>query len=703
MRYRATLLLLLLIKLGFPPAWALRDPAWTPSGSFGNARTGHTATLLPSGKVLVAGGRDDRSSLASAELYDPATGTWTETGALATARDGHAAILLPSGKVLVAGGKNRSALASAELYDPATGSWRAAGVLANAREGHTATLLPSGQVLVAGGAKGLPGSAELYDPATGSWTGAGALGSAADEHTATRLPSGKVLLVGAAGAESYDPVTGSRTATGGPVDGGRTAHSATLLRSGKVLVAGGAGGGGLLSSAGLYDPATGAWTTTGPLADRRASHTATLLPSGKVLVVGGRADGDSILSSAELYDPATGTWTRIGPLAYGRTGHTATLLSSGSLLIAGGESQGKILSALLSGAELYDPATGSWTATGPRVEARSFHTATLLPSGNVLVAGGTAEETLRSALLSSAELYAPATGTWTTTGSPNHARSLHTATLLASGKVLFVGGIEGIEWTGSISTVSTDPLSSAELYAPATGTWTAGGPLAEARSYHSATLLPSGKVLVAGGWDERVRSLESAELFDPATGTWTAAGSLGNARAGHSATLLPSGKVLVAGGIVKGEKHLSTAESAELYDPATGTWLATGSLGNARAGHSATLLPSGKVLVAGGIVKGEKRLSTVDSAELYDPATGSWLATGSLGHARASHSATFLPFGKVLVAGGLDRSSAELYDPATGTWTPTGSLKTVREGHTATLLPSGKVLEIGGASRRERA
>ncbi|MCP4662552.1 MAG: kelch-like protein, partial [bacterium] len=142
MKYCATLILLLLIGLGTSPAWALRAPAWTPTGSFGNARTGHTATLLPSGKVLVAGGRDDdRSSLVSAELYDPATGTWTETGPLAAARAGHAAILLPSGKVLVAGGKNRSALASAELYDPATGTWTATGALANAREGHTATLL----------------------------------------------------------------------------------------------------------------------------------------------------------------------------------------------------------------------------------------------------------------------------------------------------------------------------------------------------------------------------------------------------------------------------------------------------------------------------------------------------------------------------------------------------------------------------------
>jgi hypothetical protein len=263
-------------------------------------------------------------------------------------------------------------------------------------------------------------------------------------------------------------------------------------------------------------------------------------------------------------------------------------------------------------------------------------------------------------------------------------RTDHTATLLSSGKVIVAGGYENY----------FEALSSAELYDPAAGTWTATGNLGAARYAHTATLLPSGKVLVTGGYGAGY--LTSAELYDPATGTWTATGSLGTDRFLHTATLLPSGKVLVAGG-QSGSGDLSTAE---LYDPATGRWTATGRLvtGN-RHGHTATLLPSGKVLVVAGYNHSDGFLA---SAEVYDPATGTWTATGSLHTAREQHTATVLPSGKVLVAGGdspLALSSAELYDPATGLWTAIGSMSTARSGHTATLLASGEVLVAGGPTR----
>ena len=265
---------------------------------------------------------------------------------------------------------------------------------------------------------------------------------------------------------------------------------------------------------------------------------------------------------------------------------------------------------------------------------------------------------------------------WATTGNLGTARRYHTATLLSSGKVLVAGG-QGI---------GNDSLSSAELYDPVTGTWTATGNLGAARFQHTATLLPSGKVLVAGGAHNMIQYLSSAELYDPVTGTWTATGSMGVVRHSHTATLLPSGKVLVAGGNV----------GAELYDPVTGAWTATGNMVTARSLHTATLLASGKVLVAGGASGGP-----LSSAELYDPVTGTWAATGSLGTARYWHTATVLASGKVLVAGGamgvITLSSAELYNPVTGTWAATGSLGTARELHTATLLPSGKVMVAGGS------
>ena len=328
-------------------------------------------------------------------------------------------------------------------------------------------------------------------------------------------------------------------------------------------------------------------------------------------------------------------------------------------------------------------AGGAFFVTGSLNSARFDHTATLLPNGMVLVAGG---ETVPYP--PRAELYDPASVMWSVTGTlAPIERDGHTATLLPNGMVLVAGGFSDVN--GGIY------LASAKLYDPASGTWRATGSLYDARAGHTATLLPNGMVLVAGGFNYGIGGyLASAELYDPASGTWSATGSLITARAGHTATLLSNGKVLIAGGS-SGEP----LASAELYDPASGSWSATGSLNTARFDHTATLLPSGIVLVAGGYDNASN--IAFASAELYDPASGTWSATGSLSTARRLHTATLLPNGMVLVAGGGDDNlnpfaSAELYDPASGTWITTGSLNTGRELHTATLLPNGMVLIAGG-------
>jgi N-acetylneuraminic acid mutarotase len=181
------------------------------------------------------------------------------------------------------------------------------------------------------------------------------------------------------------------------------------------------------------------------------------------------------------------------------------------------------------------------------------------------------------------------------------------------------------------------------------------------------------------------------------SGTWATTGSMNTARDGGTATLLSKGQVLVAGGLSE-----NVLASAELYDPARGMWTVTGSLNTARADHTATLLPNGQVLVAGGF---GATLNTFSSAELYDPATGKWTVTGSMNTPRDSHTATLLPNGGVvLVAGGEELvnnsfvifSSAEIYNPFTGTWTKTSSMSAARATHTATLLPNGQVLVAGG-------
>jgi N-acetylneuraminic acid mutarotase len=321
-----------------------------------------------------------------------------------------------------------------------------------------------------------------------------------------------------------------------------------------------------------------------------------LLPNGEVLVAGGLGGGLSA-DIAEVYDPATGTWAATGSLATGgRYGHTATLLVNGKVLVAGGSSHD------LASAELYDPATGTWTATGRLGSGRHGATATLLPNGKVLVAGGRNESPPPfGSWLASVELYDPTTGTWTATGSLATEREGHVATLLPNGKVLVAGGYKG------------SYLASAELYDPVSGSWTATGNLAVARVPGTVTLLPNDKVLVIGGFGSGgfTDVLASAELYDAASGNWTSTARLSTARQIHTATLLTNGQVLVAGGF---DSNNNSIASAELYDATSGSWTATGSLATARARHTATLLSNGQVLVAGG---DDSSLAALASSELY--------------------------------------------------------------------------------------
>ena len=350
----------------------------------------------------------------------------------------------------------------------------------------------------------------IVDP---SFSATGPMATGRQQHTATLLPNGKVLIAGGydgtsslSSAELYDPASGTFSATTGPLTTARKQHTATLLPNGKVLIAGGTGAGGALSSAELYDPASGASgsfsATTGPMATARYTHTATLLPNGKVLIAGGYGAA-GVLSSAELYDPASGVFSATtGPLATARYYQTATLLANGKVLIAGGDSSAPPF--YLSSAELYDPvsgASGTFSATGALATARYAHTATLLANGTVLIAGGRA-----AGVLASVELYDPASGMFSaTTGPLATARGYDTATLLPNGKVLIAGGL-GLGFV---------PLASAELYDPVSGTFSATtGPLATARGYDTATLLPNGKVLIAGGYNG-ASSQSSAELYDP--------------------------------------------------------------------------------------------------------------------------------------------------------------------------------------------
>jgi len=325
---------------------------------------------------------------------------WSITGHMKTARIFQTITLLSDGRVLVAGGSRPAmsgqvnALASAELYDPQAGRWSATGQMRVARRGATATLLRDGRVLVAGGettARFPPSTSELYHPRTGAWTMTGRLTTSRRFNTAVLLPYGRVLVAASgccqepnsrASAELYDPRTGAWTATG-HLKTDRVFHTMTLLPDGRVLVAGGTDD--LfrpLASAELYDPRTGAWTPARPMRLARALHAAALLRDGRVLVVGGRGFD----TSAELYDPRTNRWSATGRLRAGRTSGVVAPLADGRVLVAGGCCDHTPAHRPLTEAEVYDPATGLWTATTPML-APCRGAATALSTGAVLVTG----------------------------------------------------------------------------------------------------------------------------------------------------------------------------------------------------------------------------------------------------------------------------------------------------------------------------
>ena len=390
----------------------------------------------------------------------------------------------------------------------------------------------------------------------------------------------------------------------------RFAATATLLANGKVLIAGGAAKEEAASSvAEIYDPSADGFTLAGGMLSGRAYHTATLLNDGRVLIVGGVGTNGHPVRAAEIYDPAKNQFQPTGNLIQARYDHTATLLRNGKVLITGGDATTATVTNIDT-AELYDPATGSFSPTGnvTRVydpaqnkffhlgkmhSARAKHTATLLSDGRVLIAGG---GDVGGKSLATAEIYDPKSGRFSVVASMTTSRQMATASRLHNGQVLITGGVDA---GGNV-------LATAELYnptrhhfTPVTTIFPRGTNMTDERQQHTATVLPNGMVLIAGGGNERY-SLASAELYNPVNGAFACVGgrsagphtlcakSMNEYREGASAVLIGNGTVLIAAGYNfglaptagdagsgagGGNAPFNLLQTAEFYNPASGTFV----------------------------------------------------------------------------------------------------------------------------------
>ncbi|WP_437756214.1 Kelch repeat-containing protein [Sorangium sp. So ce1389] len=780
-----------LIMLRAGTARAASAPSWESVPSMITPRGEHTATELQDGRVLVAGGFPvvdappytnlAAMSLREVEIYDPTTRTWAPAAPLAQPRSGHAAILLPSGRVLVAGGRSRSeapagaSLASVELYDPTSNTWTAAAPLPMPHPAPSMMLVDGRPVLVGSGLNNTRDSdrfnSATYDTESDGWTALpdclnveriafAAGGIVPMPVSATLLHDGRLMAVGS-GCSLYDPETELWTWEQDAVmsTSEYLYPHATTLPGGDVLVVGGTLSGpdpDVHAFAQVYLPRDDRWEpTSGPYAPAstpcgwsslgiRGTRTS-LLPSGKVLLTGGMEPCNDEVSTANivpffstmaLFDEATRAWSPLDlepPVTMARAYHSSTPLRDGSVLIAGGYVGAASATASAVLFRERSPlgqgcAADSDCGSGFCADSVCCDAACAGPCDACAVAAGAPQDGVCAPLTGVAcddadacvaggvcEAGACVGGEAAPDGTPcSDGDVCSAASACAGGACVGASLAVCLPADDCHEAPACDPAAGCALPGTARpdGTpcgfpgaeegWQATGRLDAFLYDAEPTLLRDGTVLVVG-FGLAVRGTPQGEgwtRYDPSTGAWEPFKVFGEGLySPRTPTLLPDGTVLVID-----EGSLRSTSRALRFDPATGVWSRAAPLLLRRMTQTATALADGRVLVVGGdrtIDGGGERV------EIYDPVADTWTAAAPMSARREYHTATLLPDGRVLVTGGLGSdsvvsTSAEVYSPATDTWTPATSMRRARAYHTATLLLDGRVLVVGG-DRREPA
>jgi len=714
----------------------------------------------------------------STNLAVTGTGTFVFTGNMQLDRDPFTATLLPDGRVLIAGGYSSGGITnSTELYDSAGTASSAGATMQNARADHTATLLNNGKVLIVGGySPAVLGSAEIYDGTSFSPTGP--LITARAQHTATLLQDGQVLIVGGNGAsgvlasaELYSPTTGLFT-TVGSLATARYAHTATLLNDGTVLIAGGATNSTPTPTAAaeLYSPATRSFSSVNSMNSPRAFYTATLLNDGTVLMAGGLVDTvPNLTATAELY--SAGSFTPVnGAMSSPRAAHTATLLSNGAVLIAGGamDNTGNFppIGTPTGTVDLYDPYLyfppsfgNGFSGSSTLVTARSQHTATLLTSGAVLIAGGTTDNI--GTTTNTAELYstpsfspyalqtitiAPATSAL---GVGTSQRFVATGTFSSNG-TSYTQQLATPTWTSTdvsgtnVAQIGNDSTNQGVALALAPGTATIAANLGTVTgkaaitvsALNTLTVTPINPTIPLGTTQQFIAIANGTQDLT-AQVVWSSNGvaTINSSGLASSTIQGPSTIMATFGGFnptttltVGPPALVSIAVNPVMPIQVNGsqqfTAVGTYTDGSTQPDLSTTATPASwtsldpivaQIGLTTGLAVGNNIGQTTVTATVGTLSNSTTLyvtnvllsgsCSGcSMNVPRVSHRAVVLDSGKVLLTGGIvsnpgahvATNTAELYDPTGAVFSVTGSMSTPRQSHSATVLNNGQVLIAGG-------